>query len=74
VLGPSRDERFVPHLTLFRVRSPGQRRRAGALLAGAEPAPPPRRVAVREVHLKESTLAPGGAQHRTLARFALGRR
>jgi RNA 2',3'-cyclic 3'-phosphodiesterase len=71
VLGPSRDERFVPHLTLFRVRSPGQRRRAIALLEGAEPAPSPRRIAVREVCLKESTLGPRGAQHRTRARFAL---
>ena len=62
---------FVPHLTLFRVRSPAQGRRAFALLSGTEPPPPPRKVHVRELHLKESTLAPGGAHHRTLASWPL---
>ena len=62
---------FVPHLTLFRVRSPAQRRRAAALLSGAEPPPPPRTVPIRELHLKESTLSPGGAHHRTLASWPL---
>jgi len=64
-------ESFVPHLTLFRVRSPSQRRRAEALLSGTEPPPSPRTVHVGEIHLKESTLAPNGAQHRTLESWAL---
>jgi 2'-5' RNA ligase len=64
-------ESFVPHLTLFRVRSPSQRRRAEALLSGTEPPPAPRTVHVREIYLKESTLTPSGAQHRTLASWAL---
>lgn len=65
-------ERFVPHLTLFRVRSAGERRRAEALLSGAAPAPPSREVAVTEVVLKESTLTPRGAIHQTRATFPLG--
>jgi len=60
-------EEFVPHLTLFRVRSPQLRRRAADLLSGTEPPPPPRTVPVREIYLKESTLTSEGAQHRTLA-------
>lgn len=64
-------ESFVPHLTLFRVRSPDQRRRAQALLVGAEALPPPRTVAVRELYLKESTLTAQGARHRTLAAWPL---
>lgn len=70
VPGPSR-EVFVPHLTLFRVRSPPQRRRALALLTGAEPPPSPRRVHVREFCLVESTLTSQGARHRTLAAYPL---
>ncbi|HXY46479.1 MAG TPA: RNA 2',3'-cyclic phosphodiesterase [Thermoplasmata archaeon] len=68
---PSSRESFVPHLTLFRVRSPSQRRRAEALLSGAEPPPAPQTVHVREIYLKESTLTPNGAQHRTLESWAL---
>jgi RNA 2',3'-cyclic 3'-phosphodiesterase len=64
-------EEFVPHLTLFRVRSPGARRRAFALLEGTAPPPPRRRVEVRELHLKESTLAPEGAHHRTVGSWTL---
>ena len=64
-------ESFVPHLTLFRVRSPGQRRRALALLSGSETPPPPRSVHVGEICLKESTLTPSGAVHRTVAKWSL---
>jgi len=64
-------ERFVPHVTLFRVRSPELRRRALALLGGTEPAPPPRALRVTEIVLKESTLTSGGAVHRTRATFPL---
>jgi len=65
-------ERFVPHLTLARVRSPSDRRAAEELLAGIRPPPPTREVAVRELVLKESVLGPGGAVHRTVAAFPLG--
>lgn len=64
-------ERFVPHLTLFRVRSPAHRRRAADLLNGREPPPPRRTVHVGAVYLKESTLTPEGARHRTLTVFPL---
>lgn len=64
---------FVPHLTLFRVRSPAQHRRALALLRGDEPAPPARTVRVQELVLKESTLTPNGAVHRTIRSFPLVR-
>lgn len=62
---------FVPHLTLFRVRSPAQHRRAVALLRGVEPPPAPRRVRVGELLLKESTLSAHGAVHRTVRSFSL---
>ena len=68
--GPEREE-FVPHLTLFRVRSPRDHEAAGELLSGIRPAPPPREVAVGELLLKESVLGPRGADHRTLASFRL---
>jgi len=66
-------ESFVPHLTLFRVRSPQLRRRASDLLTGAEPPPAPRTLHVTEFVLKESTLTPRGPLHRTLAAFPLSR-
>ena len=66
------EEAFVPHLTLFRVRTPADREAARELLAGARPAPPPRDVRVGELLLKESVLGPAGALHRTLAAFRLG--
>lgn len=65
-------ERFVPHVTLFRVRSPEHHRRALALLAGTEPPPPPRSLRVSEILLKESTLTARGAIHGTRATFPLG--
>lgn len=64
-------ESFVPHLTLFRVRSLSQRRRATAILSGTEAPPSPRTVHVREICLKESTLGPNGAVHHTLESWAL---
>lgn len=63
---------FVPHLTLFRVRSPRDRAAALELLAGARPSPPPREVRVDALLLKESVLDRSGATHRTLAAFRLG--
>ena len=66
------DDEFVPHLTLFRVRSPSDRSIAAELLAGQRPAPPSREVSVRELLLKRSILGSGGAVHETLARFPLG--
>jgi RNA 2',3'-cyclic 3'-phosphodiesterase len=68
------DDRFVPHVTLFRVRSPELHRHALALLAGTEPAPPPRALRVSTIALKESTLTAQGAVHRTQAKFPLGAR
>ena len=62
---------FVPHVTLFRVRSPRDRHRARLLLDGTEPPPGARTVRVAEIVLKESTLTPGGALHRALGRFPL---
>jgi RNA 2',3'-cyclic 3'-phosphodiesterase len=70
-LGPD-PEPFVPHLTLFRVRSASDRAAAAELLAGLRPPPPPRHVEVGEFHLKESVLGARGAVHRTLASFRLG--
>jgi RNA 2',3'-cyclic 3'-phosphodiesterase len=65
------EEAFVPHLTLFRVRSAFDRRRAEELLRGEVPAPPPRHVRVAEFVLKESVLTRLGATHRTVATFPL---
>lgn len=67
------EERFVPHLTWFRVRSSEERRAALDALAGRRPVPPPRDVRVEAFVLKESRLGGGGAVHRTLATFPLGR-
>ena len=64
-------EAFVPHLTLFRVRSPRDREAAVELLGGRRPPPAPRDVRVAELLLKESVLGPGGADHRTIAAFRL---
>ena len=65
------EETFVPHLTLFRVRSAFDRRRAEEVLAGRAPPPPPRRFRVGEFVLKESLLSSRGATHRTVATFPL---
>jgi RNA 2',3'-cyclic 3'-phosphodiesterase len=66
------DEEFVPHVTMFRVRSPQDRQVALELLQGVRPPPSAREVTVRELLLKESLLQPRGAVHRTLASFPLG--
>jgi 2'-5' RNA ligase len=61
---------FVPHVTLFRVRSAADAERARRLvrdLAELELG----RGTVREVELKESVLTPQRAIHRSLARVAL---
>jgi RNA 2',3'-cyclic 3'-phosphodiesterase len=68
---PDRRDAFVPHLTLFRVRSPADHRRAVDLLQGAFPLPEPRHHRVAEFVLKESTLSAHGATHRTVATFPL---
>jgi 2'-5' RNA ligase len=68
--GPETEE-FVPHLTLFRVRSPMDRTAAAELLSGTRPALPPRDVAVDQLLLKESVLGSRGAVHRTIASFRL---
>lgn len=71
-VGPTPEE-FVPHLTLFRVRSPADRLAAAELLSGRRPAPPPREVAVKDLLLVESVLGREGATHRTLASFPLAK-
>jgi RNA 2',3'-cyclic 3'-phosphodiesterase len=71
VTGTSDPSPFVPHVTLFRVRSSRDRERAARMLAEGAPSPPPTTVPVRSVDLVESTLRPAGAQHRTRARFPL---
>jgi len=69
---PSRRETsFVPHLTLFRVRSPNDVRRARELLAGRTPPPASRRFRVAEFVLKESEISSRGATHRTVRTFPL---
>lgn len=62
---------FSPHLTLFRVRSGTDHRRAMELLHGTVPAPAPRRFRVAEFVLKESELSSRGATHRSVATFPL---
>ncbi|HYB79594.1 MAG TPA: RNA 2',3'-cyclic phosphodiesterase [Thermoplasmata archaeon] len=69
-----REATFVPHLTLFRVRSANDVRRAHELLAGRIPLPTPRRFRVAEFVLKESELSTRGATHRTVRTFPLSGR
>ena len=66
-----RESAFTPHLTLFRVRSSGDFRRARELLTGAVPPPSARRFRVGEFVLKESELSSRGAIHRTVRAFPL---
>ncbi|MGC2359576.1 MAG: RNA 2',3'-cyclic phosphodiesterase, partial [Thermoplasmata archaeon] len=68
---PPEPHEFVPHVTLFRVRSRVERRRARELLEGSVPAPGPRTVHVTELFLKESSLTPQGPVHRTRGNFPL---
>jgi RNA 2',3'-cyclic 3'-phosphodiesterase len=62
---------FVPHVTLFRVRSPRDRERAAHLLAPNASVPAPTVVPVTSVQFVESQLTAAGAVHRALARFPL---
>ena len=62
---------FVPHVTLFRVRSPRDRERAARLLAPNAAVPLPTTVGVDSVQFVESQLTRTGAIHRTRARFPL---
>jgi RNA 2',3'-cyclic 3'-phosphodiesterase len=64
-------EPFVPHLTLFRVRSPADRSRAREVLEHRVPLPAPRTIRVHEFVLKESVLGRGGATHRTIEAIPL---
>ncbi|HXY12663.1 MAG TPA: RNA 2',3'-cyclic phosphodiesterase [Thermoplasmata archaeon] len=68
---PDRRGTFSPHLTLFRVRSGTDHRKAVELLRGTVPSPQPRRFHVGEFVLKESDLSSRGATHRTVASFPL---
>ena len=68
---PTRRNSFSPHLTLFRVRSSTDYRRARELLTGTVPPPMPRRFRLREFVLKESELSARGATHRTIGTFSL---
>jgi len=70
-VGREDEEEFVPHMTLFRVRSPSDRQAAIELLDGRRPTPPPVRTRVHEFVLKESILGARGAVHRTIATFRL---
>jgi len=58
-------DRFLPHITLCRLRTPSRMERVDEPLA--LPAFP-----LREIRLMRSTLLPGGAQHHRLAAFFLG--
>jgi 2'-5' RNA ligase len=62
---------FVPHVTLFRVRTPRDRERAARLLGPDADSTPRTPVPVEAVELVESELRPGGAVHRTRARVPL---
>jgi RNA 2',3'-cyclic 3'-phosphodiesterase len=67
---PPDDRPFVPHVTVWRVRSPAHAARARALLAPADPGAPVIGEA-REVLLVRSELTRQGAVHTPLARFPL---
>jgi RNA 2',3'-cyclic 3'-phosphodiesterase len=69
---PPESGEFVPHVTLFRVRTPRDRDRARALLEGATRPPVAPPVRVRALALKESRLSPRGPEHRTVREFPLG--
>lgn len=68
---PPETHPFVPHVTLFRVRSARDRERARLLLDGTLPPPAPRTVRVIEIVLQQSTLTKNGAIHATRGRFPL---
>jgi 2'-5' RNA ligase len=64
---------FVPHVTLFRVRSPRDRARAVQLLHEPSEGPPAQVVRATSVELVESRLTPSGPLHTTRASFPLAR-
>ena len=67
---PPGSRAFLPHVTLFRIRSPSDAQRARALLAGP-PTGPLASGVIQELLLKESHLASGGTTHRVVARSTL---
>jgi RNA 2',3'-cyclic 3'-phosphodiesterase len=69
---PDEPDDFVPHVTLFRVRSPRDRERAQRLLDGTDAAPPARVVHVTDVQVKGSDLTSLGPIHRTYDAAPLG--
>ena len=66
---PGETRRFVPHVTLLRLRRPVAL--GASLLAGAATRLPPDAFVVPEARLIASTLAPTGATYRLLARIPL---
>jgi 2'-5' RNA ligase len=69
---PAEDRPFVPHVTLFRVRSGSDRERARSLLADPQLAALRLGEGVaRELVLVESQLSPEGARHTVRARAKL---
>lgn len=62
--GTSADNRFLPHLTLSRVKEGESAERVDSPLAGS-PFP------VRSIGLIRSVLGPGGARHEVIERFEL---
>jgi 2'-5' RNA ligase len=61
---------FVPHVTLFRIRSPEDARRARELVSRRFERPFARGV-VSELRLVESSMEPAGVVHRAVALFPL---
>ena len=70
---PAEARELRPHLTLARVPDRAGRARRAALLAAIDDAGtlPPLPIPVRELHLIQSVLSPGGARYATLARATL---
>ncbi|MFZ0891056.1 MAG: RNA 2',3'-cyclic phosphodiesterase [Thermoplasmata archaeon] len=68
---PGERRPFVPHVTLFRVRTPADRPRAEILLASTAVVSSPT-LRVADVLLQKSTLTRTGALHETLHRSPLG--
>ncbi len=63
---------FVPHVTLFRVRSPRERELALRYARKELPAPTPVRIRIDRVVFVESRLGSNGAAHRILDSLPLG--
>jgi RNA 2',3'-cyclic 3'-phosphodiesterase len=69
--GASDSAPFVPHLTLFRVRSLRDRERAARVLAPGASLPPATAVSVTRVQFVESVRSPSGVRHHPRAEFPL---